>query len=349
MAYSSIAKPTDHFNTVLYTGNSTTDTGITGVGFQPDWLWVKSRGAAESHFLQDAVRGATKSLKSESTAAEGTDAQNIKSFDSDGFTLGSNDGVNDSGFNYVSWNWLAGNGTASNSNGATTSTVSANTTAGFSIVSWTGAGSATTVGHGLGAAPQVVLVKNRSEVYGWQMYHASLGNTKYVSINNTDNAATSSQSWNDTSPTSTVFTVGASDSNNKSGNSIIAYCFTEKKGYSKFGSYTGNGNADGTFVYTGFKPAWLIIKPLTTASHRMWDNKREDYTGNVNQTTINANETGAEYDNSSVAIDFLSNGFKGRSSGSDISGSSVSYIYMAFAENPFVGNDSGTAVPGMAR
>ena len=346
MAYTTIDKPTDYFNTKLYTGNSTTDTGITGVGFQPDWLWVKSRGAAESHFLQDAVRGATKSLKSESTAAEGTDAQNIKSFDSDGFTLGSNDGVNDSGFNYVSWNWLAGNGTASNSNGATSSTVSVNTTAGFSIVSWAGAGSATTVGHGLGVVPKVVLVKNRSEVYGWQMYHESLGNGKYVSLNSTDAVATSSQSWNDTSPTSSVFSVGASDSNNKSGNNIIAYCFVEKKGYSKFGKYTGNGSTDGTFIYTGFKPSFLIMKRTdTTGNWLLYDNKRDVDNPTTQFLAPNSSQAEQTLGTTNPITDFLSNGFKLRGSGGDGNASGGTIIYMAFGQS-LVGSNN---VPCTAR
>ena len=350
MAYSSITKPSDYFNTVLYTGNAASSHAITGVGFQPDWIWLKNRDASggEDHGLFDSVRGVDKWLSSNTTAAETNygGGYGVLSFDSDGFTVGNGTAVNQNSQKIVGWNWLAANGTASNSDGGTSSTVSVNTTAGLSIVGWAGAGSATTVGHGLGVAPKVVLVKNRSEVYGWQMYHESLGNGKYVSLNSTDAVATSSQSWNDTSPTSSVFSVGASDSNNKSGNNIIAYCFAEKTGYSKFGSYTGNGSSDGTFVYTGFKPAFLWIKRTDTSKN--WfnhDSKRLGY--NPQNEYLHSNLAVTEV--ASTELDMLSNGFKFLNSGSGHNGSGGTYIYLAFAENPFVGNDSGTAVPVTAR
>ena len=352
MAYSSITKPSDYFNTVLYTGNAASSHAITGVGFQPDWIWLKNRDASggEDHGLFDSVRGVDKWLSSNTTAAETNygGGYGVLSFDSDGFTVGNGTAVNQNSQKIVGWNWLAANGTASNSDGGTSSTVSVNTTAGLSIVGWAGAGSATTVGHGLGVAPKVVLVKNRSEVYGWQMYHESLGNGKYVSINSTDAVATSSQSWNDTSPTSSVFSVGASDSNNKSGNNIIAYCFAEKQGYSKFGSYTGNGGTDGTFIYTGFKPAWVIAKRTDSSSSGawvMWDNTRSTF--NPCDEYLVANTSDAE-STTGTPIDIFSNGWKPGSAGAcNISGGT--FIYLAFAENPFVGNDSGTAVPVTAR
>jgi hypothetical protein len=351
MAYSSIAKPTDYFNTVLYTGNGGSSLAVTGVGFQPDWIWVKSRSDTEQHALWDSVRGGSKRLISDSTGAEyDNSTQGIQSFDSDGFTAGDSDQYNKSSQNVASWNWLAANGTASNSDGGTSSTVSVNQTSGFSIVGWTGTGSATTVGHGLGVAPKMIILKNRSEVYGWQVYHESLGNTKYLELSKTDAEATSSQSWNDTSPTSSVFSVGASDSNNKSGNNIIAYCFAEKKGYSKFGSYTGNGNADGTFVYTGFKPAFVLMKKTSGGQARNWcilDNKREGF--NPENDQLHPNTNGVESMGSGTTLDLLSNGFKLRVTDDDKNGSGDPYIYMAFAEHPFVGNDSGTAVPVTAR
>jgi len=350
MAYSSIAKPTDYFNTVLYTGNGTAigsgGQAITGVGFQPDFLWIKNRSSALHHGVFDVVRGTPKRLLTSSTAAEDSNAETVDSFDADGFTVGSNSNVNGSGNSLVAWNWLAANGTASNSNGGTSSTVSVNTTVGLSIVGWAGAGSATTVGHGLGVAPKVVLVKNRSEVYGWQMYHESLGNGKYLSLSVNDAVVTSSQSWNDTSPTSSVFSVGASDSNNKSGNNIIAYCFAEKQGYSKFGQYEGNANADGTYIYTGFKPAVVIVKNIDAAENWIiFDNKRPGY--NLTDALLKPNLNNAE-STSGVKFDLLSNGFKARVSDAE-GNSSATFIYLAFAENPFVGNDSGTAVPVTAR
>jgi len=344
--YTTIDNPGLFFNTVLYTGNGSTQS-ITGVGFQPDWVWLKARNHAYSHQLFDVVRGATKLLSSEETSAEQT-LSGVTSFDSDGFAVGSDAGSNASSKTFASWNWLAGSSASSNSDGGTSSTVSVNQTAGFSIVGWTGAGSATTVGHGLGVAPKMILLKNRSEVYGWQVYHESLGNGKYVSLNSTDAEATSSQSWNDTSPTSSVFSVGASDSNNKSGNNIIAYCFAEKQGYSKFGSYTGNGNADGTFVYTGFKPAFVLMKKTSGGQARNWcilDNKREGF--NPENDQLHPNTNGVESMGSGTTLDLLSNGFKLRVTDDDKNGSGDPYIFMAFAENPFV--TAGTKAAGTAR
>ena len=344
--YTTIDNPGLFFNTVLYTGNGSTQS-ITGAGFQPDWVWLKARNHAYSHQLFDVVRGATKLLSCEETSAEQT-LSGVTSFDSDGFAVGSDAGSNASSKTFASWNWLAGSSASSNSDGGTSSTVSVNQTAGFSIVGWTGAGSATTVGHGLGVAPKMILLKNRSEVYGWQVYHESLGNGKYVSLNSTDAEATSSQSWNDTSPTSSVFSVGASDSNNKSGNNIIAYCFAEKQGYSKFGSYTGNGNADGTFVYTGFKPAFVLMKKTSGGQARNWcilDNKREGF--NPENDQLHPNTNGVESMGSGTTLDLLSNGFKLRVTDDDKNGSGDPYIFMAFAENPFV--TAGTKAAGTAR
>ena len=241
-----INKPNLHFNTLLRTGNYSGGggtTAITGVGFAPGLMWEKKRNGTSIHSWLDQVRGNGKQLQSESTGAETTTSQ-YASIDRDGFTVNNSADYGTSS-NLVSWHWKANGAGSSNSDGSTTATVSANTTAGYSIVSWTGTGSATTLGHGLGTTPQVILVKNRSEVYGWQMYHPGLGgNNKYISINSTDAVATDTASWNNTAPTSSVFSVGASDANNKSGNNIIAYCFVEKKGYSKFGKYTGNGSTD---------------------------------------------------------------------------------------------------------
>ena len=348
MAYTTINKHTDYFNTKLYTGTGSSNS-ITGVGFNPDLVWIKDRGTTFSHTFTDKVRGTSKEIYANGTAAETVYSQGITSFDSDGFTLGTDGGVNSNGGNKVSWNWKAGGTGSSNSDGSTTATISADTTVGFSIVSWTGTGSATTLGHGLSATPQVILVKNRSEVYGWQMYHPGLGgNNKYISINSTDAVATDTASWNNTAPTSSVFSVGASDANNKSGNNIIAYCFAEKQGYSKFGSYTGNGGTDGTFIYTGFKPAWVIAKRTDSSSSGawvMWDNTRSTFNPCDEYLVANANSAEST---TGTTIDIFSNGWKPGSAGAcNISGGS--FIYLAFAENPFVGNDSGTAVPVTAR
>ena len=342
-----INKPNLHFNTLLRTGNYSGGggtTAITGVGFAPGLMWEKKRNGTSIHSWLDQVRGNGKQLQSESTGAETTTSQ-YASIDSDGFTVNNSADYGTSS-NLVSWHWKANGAGSSNSDGSTTATVSANTTAGFSIVSWTGTGSATTLGHGLGTTPQVILVKNRSEVYGWQMYHPGLGgNNKYISINSSDAVATDTASWNNTAPTSSVFSVGASDANNKNTNNIIAYCYAEKKGYSKFGSYIGNGNANGRFVYTGFKPAFVLIKNITDAGElwEMFDNKRIGY--NPKNHRLYASTNDAE-DTSAERLDLLSNGFKIRTTGSHVNESGDTMIYMAFAENPIVGSNN---IPTTAR
>ena len=345
MAYTTINKSTDYFNTVLYTGNGSARTITTGM--QPDLNWIKRRNQVDNHWWTDSVRGATKYIGSNRTNAEATETTAVTGITSTGFTLGAdtNQGeVNANTYTYCSWNWKANGAGSANTSGSINSTVSVNTTAGFSIVKWTGSGANATVGHGLGVAPKMIMLKNTSEVYGWQVYHASLGNTKYVSLNSTDAQATSSQSWNNTSPTSTVFSVGASDSNNKSGNTIIAYCFAEKAGYSKFGSYTGNGNAYGTFVYTGFKPALVMCK-RTDGGTQNWcimDNKR-GYNPDVQQ--LHPNNSNAESLGSGDTLDLLSNGFKMRATDGDKNGSGETFIYMAIGQS-IVGSNN---VPATAR
>ncbi len=353
MAYTTIDKPTDYFNTITYTGDNT-DRSFTGVGFQPDWVWVKARNNTTWHMLFDAVRGAgvEKELHSNSNQAEGASDNvaygYINSFDTDGFSTidgtSSSDALNESGRTYVAWNWLAGGSASSNSNGSITSSVSANTTAGFSIVSYTGTGSASTVGHGLGAVPKMIIIKSRNTTSLWGVYHQAIGNTHGLFLNATNAATSLSAYWNNTSPTSSVFSVGSDADINKSGDPLIAYCFAEKKGYSKFGSYDGNGNADGPFIHTGFKPAWLMIKGYAgTDDWIMMDNKRSGF--NSENEYLDANNNSTESDGSGN-IDFLSNGFKIKSTFSSLNYSTGEYIYMAFAESPFV-NSNG--VPTNAR
>jgi len=344
-----INKPTDYFNTVLYTGTGSTQS-ITGVGFQPDWVWLKRRDNVGRHRLFDAVRGATKSVRSDGTEAEITRADSLTSFDSDGFTLGADSisggiNVNISGETMVGWSWLGANTTASNTDGSITSTVSANTTSGFSIVSYTGTGSNATVGHGLGVAPSWIVIKGRNQTEDWTTYHISTGNTKNVILNSTAVPDTSTTYWQDTSPTSSVFYLGSSTRPNTSGGTYIAYCFAEKKGFSKFGSYVGNGNADGTFVYTGFKPAFTILKRTDSADNwLMQDNKRKN-PFNVVDTQLFPDLDNAE-SSSSAILDYCSNGFKIRKTGGNINASGGSYIYMCFAENPLVGTNN---IPATAR
>ena len=347
MAYINF-QPSDFFNTVLYTGNGSTQS-ITGAGFQPDWTWIKERSSTSGHEVYDSTRGATKLLSPNTTDAEGTNVNALTSFDSDGFSVGSGGAVNENGQTYVGWNWKADGGTtSSNSDGSITSTVQANTTAGFSIVTYSGNGSTGTVGHGLGAVPKLYIVKRRNDA-GWSWYtysvHKGAGHTLY--LNSTSAGDVDTTVWQNTSPTSDVFYVGARDGVNGSGGNMVAYCFAEIEGYSKFGSYTGNGSTDGTFVYTGFRPAFLMIKRTdSTNNWNMFDSKRDidNQVGNV----LYANLPDAEQDDSlhSSGNDFLSNGFKLRETGNAINGSGASYIYMAFAENPFV---SSTGIPVVAR
>jgi hypothetical protein len=341
MAYTTIKKPSDYFNTKLYTGNGTAGTDITGVGFQPDLVWIKSRSAAGDHALQDVVRGATKDLESNNEGAE-QNRSLVQAFISDGFTLGTGQ-TNSNGDTFASWNWLASNTTgSSNTDGSITSTVSANTTSGFSIVSYTGTGTQpSTVGHGLGVTPKMFIVKPRTDAQSWCVYHESVG-AGYLTYLDITSASGGSSVWNSTSPTSSVFTVNDNQVNS-SGITYIAYCFAEVKGFSKFGSYTGNGNADGTFVYTGFKPAFTMIKRTdTTSDWNIMDNKRA-VSFNPNTKELYANSSQAEATGGQTIRDFLSNGFKLRGTSGGTNASGGTYIYMAFAEEPLVGDNPATA------
>ena len=350
MAYTTINKSTDYFNTKLYTGNGSTQS-ITGVGFQPDWTWIKSRNSASyNHMLFDAVRGATKYIKSDATSAENTLTETLKSFNSDGFTVGTEADVNNNSTTYASWNWKANGAGSTNYDGSINSTVSANTTAGFSIVKYTGNGTAgATIGHGLGATPAVIIQKIRGSTGNWLVYHhknTSAPETDFLKLNTTDATADEVTIFNDTAPTSSVFSVGTESTINGNGNTCIAYCFAEKKGYSKFGSYTGNGTAgvdgagDGNFIYTGFKPSMIIIKPSsTTGNWQIFDNKRPGF----NESDNLAPNNNAAENTSNDFVDLVSNGFKLRSG--TYSASGVTYIYMAFGQS-LVGSNN---VPCTAR
>ena len=348
MPYSNIDKPSKYFDTKLYTGNGSTQT-ITGLNFAPEWVWLKDRTSAYNHAVFDKVRGVQKRIFTNLTNAEDTASDTLTAFNSDGFTLGSNVGINTNGDNYVSWNWDANGAGVSNTQGTITSTVSANTTSGFSIVSYTGNGTGgATIGHGLGVAPKMIIIKGRGTTYNWVVGHNSLSTNwgKYLTLSTTDAVETATNVFNDTAPTSSLFSIGTALGVNTSSSTYIAYCFAEVKGFSKFGSYTGNGSADGTFVYTGFKPAWVLWKNTATAGTNwvLMDNRRNTY--NPENLSIAPNTSDAEANFSSFPNDFLSNGFKLRNTGAGVNASGSTYIYMAFADNPFV---SSKGIPCTAR
>ena len=260
---------------MLWTGNGGTQS-ITGVGFQPDWVWIKDRSEVDHHVLTDSIRGVTKSLFSNLTNAEVVSAQDLTSFGADGFTVGTNDRVNGSSDTHVAWNWKAGtsfsNDASSTGVGSIDSSGSVNTDVGFSIISYTGTGSAGTVAHGLGVAPEMYIVKRRdADGHSWPVYTSTLGATKQLRLSGTNAEITAAgiTIWNNTEPTSSVFSVGTNTDSNASSGTYIAYCFASVDGYSKIGSYTANSNADGPFVYTGFRPAWLLIKK-TDGSASWW-------------------------------------------------------------------------------
>ena len=332
----------------LYTGNGGTQsinngTNTTiGTAFQPDFIWMKSRNNTYSNLLFDSVRGGTKRLISNLTDAEATVSGGVNSFDSNGMTI-QNDAslanLNASGTTYVGWQWQAGKGTtSSNTSGSITSTVSVNATAGFSVVTYTGTGANATVGHGLGVAPSMIIVKNRSTAQNWSVYHVSTGNTGGMTLNTTDAFNTGATYWNSTTPTSTVFTVGTGTTVNQSTSNMVAYCFAAVRGYSAFGSYTGNGSTDGPFVFTGFRPRWLLIKrSSSTADWILHDTSRSPYNLTTTAQTLAPNLSDAEGSASFANDDFdmLSNGFKIRNTGGAINFNGDTYIYAAFAENPF--------------
>ena len=354
MAYTTIDNPGLFFNTVLYTGNGTTDHAITGVGFQPDWTWLKKRSNTDDHILQDVVRTATKYLISNSTAAEATYAEGFKSFDSDGFTLGNANNTNQNTHTFAAWNWKAGGSASSNGNGSITSTVSANTTSGFSIVSYTGTGSVATVGHGLGAAPKLIIVKTRSlSGEAWPVDSRAASGIVYLNETGAKGSYGDSSPFPSTAPTSTVFSIGTPNNTNGSGATYIAYCFAEVKGFSKFGQYNGNGSTDGTFVYTGFRPAFVINKRTDSSTGGSWilqDNKRGDNVRNPVDLSLSPTNNQTESDwGDTFDCDYLSNGFKWRMNGTGgyNNASGGTYIYMAFAEHPFV--TEGTKAAGTAR
>jgi len=350
MAYKTIDNPELYFQADLYTGNGSNDHAQTFDGdenMQPDMVWIKSRSDAENHHIFDSVRGANARLLANTTGAEFDDSSNLQSFDSDGFTLGTADGINKNTATFVCWGWKAnGSGSANTDGSINTTATSANTTAGFSIIEWSGSAAAATIGHGLGAVPKMIICKDTSDTYNWGVYHhknTSAPETDYLYLNTTAATADSDSVWNDTAPTSTLFSVKNAGATNASGtNNMIAYCFAEKQGFSKFGSYTGNGNANGVFVYTGFRPAFLMVKKSSgTSAWYIYDNKRAGYNPDNNQLYPDRNNA----EDTTDQVDFLSNGFKWQGITGDPNGSAT-YVYMAIAEAPLVNSEG---VPCNAR
>ena len=356
MAYISF-QPHDYFDTLLYQGNSTGRT-FTDAQFQPDWVWIKDRTNARDHMIFDSVRGATKDIHSNNDDAETTVSDTLTAFTSNGFTLGtdatsSSALVNGNSNQYTSWLWKGGGASSSNSNGSITSTVSASTTSGFSIVKYTGTGSNATIGHGLTTAPQVIFVKKYNTTQAWRCGHVGFGWTHGNNLNNNSTPYDSDTYWQDTAPTTSVFSVGTDTEVNGSGATHIAYCFSEINGFSKFGKYMGNGNADGTFVYTGHKPAFVICKQITTNDNWMaFTNKigsQTDQTGghNIHNRLLELNGNGAEQSaGSGHGLDFCSNGFKVREDNTNLNGNGESYIYYSWAEEPLVSSNGVPATAG---
>jgi len=347
MAYTNIDDPSAHFQTATYSGSNSLQ-AITNDGnsdLKPDCLWIKHRNGTENHMLVDSTRGVTKYLLPNTTSAEQTVTSRVETLDTDGFTVnGASNPVNALGGTYVGWQWKANGGTtSSNTDGDLRSvTVQANQDAGFSIVEFLGGTTPYTAGHGLGVAPDVIISKRRGATVGWYVYHKDVGAGKYLQINNTNAAVTSATVAFTSAPTSTIFTGGTGIGG--ATDYYINYCFASKQGYSKFGKYVGNGNDDGPFVYTGFKPAFLIMKRTdSTGNWVMFDTKRD--THNVTKHRLFPNLTNADNTTRNY-IDLLSNGFKMRNTDVDHNASGASIIYMAFAENPFT---TSTGIPTTAR
>ena len=346
MAYSTISKPSLHFNTKLYTGTGSSQ-AVTGVGFQPDLLWIKNRSASEAHTWFDVVRGPTYRIYSSSNANQSNSGSSSRlvSFDSDGFTVGGDGMTNGSSASMVAWNWKTQNAQgSSNTDGSINTTyTSVNSSAGFSISTYTGTASAGTIGHGLGVAPKMVITKRiTGGTEDWGVYHIGLTSAAhYLKLNSQQAEGSSSGVWNSTAPTSSVFSVGSSSLTNGSG-TYVAYCFAPKKGYSHMGFFTGVDSADNTFIYTGFKPAWAMFKRIdSTNSWGIFDNKR--HPGNENDKVLDAENE--NQDSTGAGVDFMSNGISIRTS-SGLNGDG-DYIYLAFAAEPLVAN-VGPSIPATA-
>ena len=333
-----LIRPQRYFDILTYTGNGTTGQSITGLEFTPDFVWIKSRSFSNNHHLFDSVRGVNKILRASTDDGEDTISGVMSSFNDSGFTVqeaGGNNATNDDSSTFVAWCWKGGGAAVANTDGTLNSQVSVNEEAGFSIVSWTSTGTTgSTIGHGLGKKPDWIILKGRntSESQPWRTYHTSVGPTGGTQLESTNDFAAQTGVWNDTEPTSSVFTVGSFSSTNENTKNYIAYCWHEVPGFSKFGSYEGNNDSDGPYIYLGFKPAWVMIKNIDANSTEWYilDGARDvdNPVGQYLSASSSAQE--ATY----VFYDFLSDGFKLRNTGSAQNPSSGTIIYIAFAEQP---------------
>jgi len=348
-AYTTIDDPEAHFQVKLYSANNTA-IGSGGLAvtldgdtnMQPDLVWIKCRSASEEPVMTDSVRGVTKIIRPNDTYAESTASEGLNTFNSDGFTVGNSDQFNASGATYVAWCWKGGGSASANSVGSISSSVSANTTSGFGIATYTGSGSADTVGHGIGKVPQMIIAKRRDSTSHYMTYHHTMGNANELYFNLTSTMSSAANTWNSTTPTTTVSSV-ATDANNTSTGTFVNYLFAPVQGFSKFATYRGNGSSSGAFVYTGFRPAFVLVKCRSqTANWVCNDDQREGY--NPDNDPLYANTNGSE--ESDDNIDLLSNGFKCRTDHESFNADGQIYIYAAFAKAPFV-NSNG--VPCNAR
>jgi hypothetical protein len=341
MAFSAIIKPSDYFTPELYVGTGSSRT-ISTLNFQPDWVWIKNRDTTDRHSLFDVVRAAPNMLSTNNNDAQSAQASELTAFNTNGFTVNTATSVNGSSANYVSWNWKANGAGSSNTDGSITSTVSVNTTSGFSISTYTGNGtSGATIGHGLGVAPAVVLVKRLNATSDWVMYHKGMGASQFIVLNTDAAPASSAGIFYNTAPTSDIFYVGSDGATNASGGTYVAYCFADVQGFSKSSSYIGDGNS--RFIYTGFKPAFVLGKQLAGGSDWwLFDSARNP--SNIANKLVYPNANSADATN--PVLDLLSNGFKMKTSAAQFNGNGTTYLYMAFAEEPLV---STNGVPATAR
>ena len=335
--YTAIDDPEAYFQTQLYTGDGSANHAITlsaDTDMQPDFVWIKNTDAADSHCLFDSARGATKLIHADTTGAETTDTDTLDSFTSDGFQVDADDKVNTSSEVYVALCWKGGTTAVPSGGSITPSAVSFSAAAGFGVYKWTGTGANGNIAHGLGVAPKLLLIKNTEITSGWQVGSTTIGFTKVIYINSTAIPDTSATVWNDTAPSATLFTVGSNNGSNKGSDVMMCYAFADVQGFSKLGSYEGNGKVDGTFVYTGFRPAWVMTKSFdSTSDWFIFDNKRAGYNPDNNQLWANRDAVESTQD----MIDILSNGFKFRIAGDP--NVAETYIYAAFAEAPFVNSN----------